>query len=83
MESSNLLFEIQMAKAKLYSLMETVLGDPKTHIRNVTQYNQVRKIIKTLNEPSLNKKWKEINEGYKFYTQLYNKHYRERGKLNG
>ena len=84
MENSNLLFEIQKTKAKLYSLVQTILGDPKTHIRNIQQYKQIKNLVRQLNEPSLNRKWKEINEGYKFYGYLYDKHYdRKKGKVNG
>lgn len=80
MESENLLFEIQKAKAKLYSFLEIILNDPTKHIKNLTQYKQVKKLIKKLNEPSLNRKWQEINENYKFYNYLYSKQYERKSR---
>lgn len=79
MQSENLLSNIYETKAKLVALIYIVLKDPTKNIKNLNQYKQVKKIVKTLNEPSLNQKWKKVNEGYKLYNYLYRK---RRGKLN-
>ncbi|WP_349406754.1 hypothetical protein [Clostridium perfringens] len=85
MENINLLHDIVKAKVKIIVLLELVLKDPKVHIKNLTQYKQVKKLVKTLNDENLNNEWSNVSR--KLYNYLYDKEYslrkKKEGMLNG
>ncbi|MGL5191429.1 MAG: hypothetical protein ACRC7S_17445 [Cetobacterium sp.] len=84
MENENLLQSIIKAKAKIIVLLEEVLEDPRKNIKNLNEYKQVKKLVKTLNNETLNSKWGK--ESRKIYNYLYDREYvlrKKEEKLNG